>query len=217
MKKNFLVVVIILLLVTAKQVSAETRPLKTNELMYQTPTTASGRLQELKQENKRDIKELRAEYQANLQAIKDARKKAVVTRLNTNIALANQQATTTMAKGLEKIASLLARMSTQIQMLKAEGKDVTSASSAVTTAQAAIATAKAAITTQAANTYVLDISDEATLKTTVGGTVSQLRKDLQTTYQTVKAARDAVVQVARALALITKTTENSASSSATQL
>lgn len=217
MRKYTLIFTVSLLFLSVNQASAERVPLKANQLMYQTPTTASGRLQELKEENKKDIKELRAEYQTNLQAIKDARKKAIVTRLNTNISLVNQQATTSMAKGLEKIAALLARMSTQIQMLKAEGKDVTSASSAVTAAQTAIATAKAAITTQAANTYVLNISDESTLNTTVGGTVSQLRKDLQATYQTVKAARDAVVQVARALVLITKTTENSASSSATKL
>jgi hypothetical protein len=71
-------------------------------------------------------------------------------------------------------------------------------------ARAAILAAENVVASQAAKTYIMPITTTATLRTTVGSTVSQFRLDLKNTHQTLVTAKKAVMDTVRALAVLKK-------------
>ncbi len=157
----------------------------------------------------------RAAYQAKLQALKDVKKQAVVARINTSLITVNQQVTTHLSSSLDRLNGVLGTISTQVHALKTAGRDTASADAAITTAQQAIATAKASVTTQATNNYIIQLTDDAAVKTDVTVTVTQLKTDLTGVYQSVFSARSAVLTAAQELGKLSNAVQHSATTSAT--
>lgn len=154
-------------------------------------------------QNKKDVvQQKREEFKTRLQTIRNEKKKAVVERIDTKIANTNEVHTVRFTSILLKLQSILDRVSQKASEAKANGKDTTALDSSIVSAQAAIDSAKAAVSAQAAKTYAIQISDEATLRNSVGTTTSQFRKDLRDVHKAIVEAKQAVQNAVRELAKV---------------
>lgn len=161
-------------------------------------------------QNRRDVaaqrketaRQKREEFKTRLQTIRNEKKKAAVERIDTKISNMNKNHTETFTAVLDKLQSILDRVSQKASEAKTSGKDTTALDSSIISAQAAIDSAKAAVSAQAAKTYSIQISNEATLRSSVGTTVSQFRKDLRDLHKVVVSAKQAVQKAVKELAKI---------------
>lgn len=155
------------------------------------------RLEEMKKEASESLRLKKAELQQRLLSIRDAKKRALVTRINDKMVDANKRRTQHMLDVLERLRSLLDRLAQKAEVAKAETKDVTLVEQAITEARTSIDTAQSAVVSQAAKIYTIEASSEANLKTIVGKAVSQLHFDLKAVHQLVIAAKQKVAGVIR--------------------
>lgn len=153
-------------------------------------------------QRKEDAQQKREEFKTRLQTIRNERKKAAVERIDTKIANTNEVHTVRFTSILVKLQSILDRVSQKAQEAKANGKDTAVLDSSIVSAQAAIDSAKAAVSAQAAKTYAIQISDEATLRNSVGATTSQFKKDLRDVHKAIVEAKQAVQKAVSELARI---------------
>lgn len=144
----------------------------------------------------------REEFRARLSAIRDAKKKAIVERVDQRLAQINTNRTGTMTRHLTKIEEILDRIETRADTIAASGKDVGAVRTAITTARTAIASAKTTVAAQAAKTYAIDITTEANLGSAMSSVRTAFAKDLQAAHQSVVTARKSVRDVLTALAKV---------------
>lgn len=108
-----------------------------------------------------------------------------------------------MSDMLTKLADILTNITNRAATAQANGKDVTSVTTAVARAQQAITDAQAAVAAQAGTSCVLMFKSETSVKADVGYTISMMESTLKGTYTKVLAARTAVVGALKALAQAT--------------
>ena len=169
------------------------------------PTTAAPNpnlKRELIEQKQQLVKTTRAQFQTAVTQIKDVRKKAIVEKVDSRIATVDQIRTANMTKQLTQIKNVLDKLDLKIATASTAGKDVTVAKTAMSSARNAWTVAQTAVTAQAAKTYTPSISTDTTLKTVVSSTVKGVVDDLKNTHQLVIAARQAAVDVAKAVAKI---------------
>lgn len=160
------------------------------------------RVQERVQNRRENAAQKRQEMKKRLEVIRDEKKKVAVERIDTKIVNMNKNHTERFMAVLDKLQSILNRVSQKASEVKANGKDTAVLDSSIVSAQAAIDSAKAAVLAQATKTYAIQISDEATLRNSVGTTVSQFRKDLRDVHKTVVEAKQSVQKAVSELARI---------------
>ena len=153
--------------------------------------------------SKREFEDHKTAFRQQLALMKDAKKQAIVERLNTNCQDINQKRTDKMAAMLAKLSLILTNVTNSAASSSAAGKDTTAVDAAVTSAQTAIADAQATVAVQAGTTCTITISSEANVKTDVGKVVSGLQENLKSVYEKVLVARRAVSDAIRALARVT--------------
>lgn len=141
-------------------------------------------INKVKEDAKVLIQAKRDEFKVKLQTIKDQKKKTLVERIDIKLAEVNEKQTT-------KYSEALARLQGFLDKIKQSTTSATILTD-ISAAQTAIDTAKTAVEAQAAKTYVMIITDDATLKLNAGTTVSQLRLDLSAVYKLVINAKQAV-------------------------
>ena len=144
----------------------------------------------------------REEFRTRLSAIRDAKKKAIVERMDKRIGEINTNRTNIMTRHLTKIEELLNRIEARTLEVEKKGKDTTAVKAAIASARTAIAAAKSAVTTQAAKTYTIDITTEDKLGAAVSSARTAFAQDLQAVHQSVVAARKSVRDVLTALAKV---------------
>lgn len=144
----------------------------------------------------------REEFRARLSAIRDAKKKAIVERVDQRIAQINTNRIGIMTRHLTKIEEILNRIEARALEAEKNGKDITAVTSAIASARTAIASAKTTAAAQAAKTYAIDITTEANLGFAVSSVRIAFAKDLQAAHQSVAAARKSVRDVLTALAKV---------------
>ncbi len=142
----------------------------------------------------------RNEFKQQLAGIRDNQKTATVQRLDTRFVSINNLITDRWVTALETMSGMVDRASSEAAGLEESGVNTNLLDAAVTRAQTAITTAQTSVTTQAGKVYVINITTEAGLRANVGATVSQFRTDIRNTHSSVVAAKQAVMQVVRALA-----------------
>lgn len=136
-------------------------------------------------EIKEGISSRSAAFKEKLKTIQDGRKKEVTQRIQTKLADINKKRITHYREILKRLSNILVRLEEKNPDLDIEK------------AKQAIVVAQAAVDAQAAKEYIPAIKDENTLRQTVGSSMTQLQKDLQTTKLLVQAAKDAVMEVAK--------------------
>lgn len=174
----------------------------THMTMKQTLTQDRQAFQAQKQAFREKLTTERATFKQQLAKITDQRKQTLVTNINDRIASVSADKTTTMNAALSQMTTILNNITQQEQTLKTQGTDTTMLESAIAAAQQAITAADTSVTTQAGKVYTLTITNDATLRESVGQTVSQFRTDLSGVYQQVVSAKQAVMQAAMELAKI---------------
>lgn len=137
------------------------------------------------------VKERRMEAKERVTLWRDERKKAAVERVQNALDNINARRTEHFSRILERLSEVLAKI---------DGRtDDAAVQVQIAEAQAAIDTASDAVEVQAAKDYTIEVTDESTAKTVVGGVFRQLQADLNAVGDLVRAARTAVQEAHRAL------------------
>lgn len=140
-----------------------------------------------------------SQFTTKLNTIADARKRALLQKLNTNCQAINQKRTDAMTVMLTKLSQILANVVNRAATVKA---DVSSVDSAVAAAKSAITDAQTAVSAQAAKQCVLTFASERSMKADVGKVISNLQSELRAVQKKVTDARTAVGNAIRALAAV---------------
>lgn len=170
---------------------------------------------EAKDAMKDKMQQAREEFKTKMAAIKDTKKQEIITNLDTRIATINKNRTTEMTERLERLTTILGKISTKEAALKSEGKNTTTLASDITVAQTAIDAAKTAVTAQAAKEYTMNITTETALKSAASTTIQQFMKDIKSVHAKVVAAQQAVVKAYKDLGLLTGATPSPTTSVST--
>lgn len=165
------------------------------------PQTIKDRIKTLKEERRGFIKETRDQmkekmeaFKAQIRSIKDERKQILTERITDKIASSNARLTNKMDKALDHLTQILTRVKNRSTDFKAQGKDTTALDQAISAAEAAIAEGKNAVDAQGAKEYTANITNESTLRNTIGQMVSGFRLDLQAVHKLVIDARQAIAK-----------------------
>jgi hypothetical protein len=167
----------------------------------ESPQAVRDRLNTLKEERQRVMKETREEgknrmetFRAQIKAIRDERKQMLTDRISDKTASSNARLTDRMGKALGHLREILNRVKARSVDFKAQGKDTTALDAAVISAESAIAAAQSAVDAQREKEYTANITDELTLRNTIGQMVSQFRQDIRAVHKLVVDARQAVMK-----------------------
>lgn len=169
------------------------------EEMKQNAETLREDMKQKREESKSRFELQREEFKERINTIKDEQKKTLIENIDEKINEMNIQHTDRLAQVLSKVDDILSRLEEKITDLKQKSIDTAEAEKAVTEAKTVIQTASDAITVQAGKQYVIRISDsdESNLRDEVKKTYTIFKADITAVHEKVKAARQAVVNVAR--------------------
>lgn len=157
----------------------------------------------------------RAELQTKLAKIRDANKVRLVEKIDGSVADLNKRTTDHYLNVLDQINSVLTRVIAKTDKVQTEGKDVAVVRAKITLAQTAIASAKTKVQAQAAKTYTINVTTDATLKRAVQTVRKALHDDLVLVRDAVRAAHEAVKQAIVALANLAGESTSTAVTSST--
>ena len=172
---------------------------QTTSTATSTPQTIKDRLRTIKEERQTFVAETREQvkgkmeaFRAQIKTIRDERKQILTEKIADKVASSNARLTNRMDKALDHLTDILNRVKNRSAAFKAGGKDTTALDQAISAAEAAIAEAKNAVEAQGAKEYTANITDESTLRNTIGQMVSGFRLDIQAVHKLVIAAKQAV-------------------------
>ena len=177
--------------------------------------TRKAEIEKIRLEKKSEMAVKKAEFEEQLQTLKDETKKQIAEKISERLTTSNTNATNRMFEIIDKLNEIMLRIEAKVTDAKTNGIDTTVQDEGIQNAKLAIQGASDAITEQAAKEYIITVGDDTTLRNDVGTVVSQQKQDLRTTYELVRSARQAVRQVAKSLKDLLKTTMNSESEATT--
>jgi hypothetical protein len=192
----------LLLIILVSTANAQTSTTTSSSGTVNNASKLKEQMQLLQDQKIAAVSQARDEFKAKLQVIKDQRKKILVERIDAKLARVNKKQT-------ERFSEVLTRLQGFLNNIKQSTTD-TKVLADIAAAQTAIDAAKAAVDVQAAKTYIIQITDDATLRLNVGTTVSQFRQDLMATYKLVIDAKQAVQKLNTDKSLMRKEATNSA-------
>jgi len=181
----------------ALKTEAQTRAREAAVKIKEARTNAQARVKAAREEGKKKIQEL-----------KDTKKREAATKIVAQLDRINKNWTDHFTKVLDRLDAVLQKIKSRSEKAAANGKDISTVTTAITDAQAKIDAARTAVAAQAQKTYVLDttvIVDPNTsgqdnlmagLRTQFKTLKEQLHKDLTTLRDgAMKDARKAVADV----------------------
>lgn len=152
-------------------------------------------LQLRRKEAKEEFAAKREEFQAKLSELKSARKQKIIENTDERLVKLNETRTDRLSEHLNNMSEILDR----IEAKAADLADPTDVDEAIEQARAAIETAQSAIEEQVGNVYIVDITDEDTLKTDVKAVVDNFKADMKALISLVKDAHKETREAAQAL------------------
>jgi hypothetical protein len=156
-------------------------------------------LSEAKEAAREERQEARDEFRERLAEIKDAQKRERLEHVGQMLDQINERWTAHFDNVLLRLSEILAKIGTRADKLEEDGQDVVSVRDAIADAEIAIDAAQVVVNTQAGNSYVIDITDEESLKGDVKSARDELHADLTATRDEVRTARQAVHDAFQAL------------------
>jgi DNA repair exonuclease SbcCD ATPase subunit len=159
-------------------------------------------VEERREVAKTDIAEKRKQLKERLQTIKDARKRSLIEKLDTQLDDINARYVDRYSDQLAKSEEVLQKIISRTDKAEAAGSVVSDVRSAISAAEAAIASARAQVATQTGKTYVINVTTETELRVAVEAARGALRTDLKVVADLVRAAQAAVRKAATALLAI---------------
>ncbi len=152
------------------------------------------------EEKKQRIASKTAELKVRLSEFRDKKKTALVEKINNSLNTVNDKQTASMQKHLEKMDELLTKLEERVNNKAAEGKDISSASSALALSATQIATAKSAVSVQADKDYAIDVSTESAVRADAKTARDALHADLKQVRQLVILAKQGLANAIRVAA-----------------
>lgn len=152
----------------------------------------SDAMQETKDARKAAIEAAREEFREKLAEIRNVQKRRILERIGDRLDQINDRWTTHFDNVLSRLGEILAKIGTRADKLEGDGQDVALVRQAITDAETAIALAQGVVDSQAENSYVIDITDEASLKDDFKAVRDILHSDLTATRDEVRTARQTV-------------------------
>lgn len=178
---------------TSDQTTDSATQLQEDRLKQRLNTLQSDAAQ--RRQNISDIADQRRqEFKDRLQTIRDEAKKTIVERIDTKIATINTNATIRLSSALNKLSSAITRIEDKITSDQNESQEVLQA---IDTAKASIEAAETAVDEQASKSYIIEITDEESLRQAVSTVVQQFKSDLDTTKRSVLQAKSDTLTAAR--------------------
>ncbi len=150
-----------------------------------------------REESREKFQMQREEFKENVKTIRDENKRSMVESIDTRINELNVSHTERLENVLSKIMDILERIEEKVLARQEEGENNEDLKEAIEEAKTIISSATEAITAQAGKEYLIDTSDEMNLREEVKKTFSTFKMDIIAVHEKVKAAREAVVKVAR--------------------
>ncbi len=195
--------------------ASSTPGIKRNEVMERVNKTLEN-VEDKIELNQEEREARREEFQTKLEEMKDIRKQAMIERVDEKISNFNEKHTTKLQNGLTRMQAVLDKVETRASSESAKGVDVDEVEAAVEEAQTAIDAAQEAITTQLEKEYVIDLTDETSIRSSAKELFTEFRTDLKAVHELVKDAHTAVVKAARTLpkSIVTSVEDNSSSDEA---
>ena len=148
-------------------------------------------------------------FRTKLETITDEQKKTLLERIDTKITTLNTNRTTRATENITKLENVLARITELQTTLDSQGVNTASLTASITQAEEAISEAKLAIETQAGKEYIIQITTETALKSSVGTLLRTLNQDLTAMYKSVMTAKQEVINAAQEAKNLNSTQEES--------
>jgi hypothetical protein len=157
---------------------------------------------EVKNAMRTQLADARTAFKEKLAAIKDVKKQTIAENLDSRINAINKKRTDEMSLRLDRLSSILSKISTKGAALKAQGKNTGTLDAKITAAQAQLDAAKQAVTDQAAKDYVLVITTDPGLKNAASTLIRQFMTDIKAVHSKVVAAQLSVVKIYKEIGLL---------------
>lgn len=161
---------------------------------------------EAKETMHQEISQARTNFKTKLTEIKDTKKQEIVTNLDNRIATINKNRTDEMSKRLDRLTTILGKISTKEATLKSEGKNTVTLASDIAAALTSIDAAKQAVTDQSAKDYVMTITTDTALRSSASTTIKQFMTDIKAVFLKVTSTQKAVVKAYQDLGALQGTT-----------
>jgi len=139
-------------------------------------------------------------FETKLATVKDAKKKAILENVETNIQNVNTKRSQTMLKYLTDMSNILQKISVRIE--ESGRTDTADIYNAIAEAEKSIDTAVTAVSEQAQKAYSITISTESAAKADVDTARKTLETDLKAVHEKVTAARKSVENVINEVKLL---------------
>ncbi len=156
-------------------------------------------LSEAREAAREERQNARAEFRERLAEVRNAQKRERLEHVSQMLDQINEKWAAHFDNVLLRLSEILAKIGTRADKLEEDGQDVASVRDAIADAEAAIDAAQVVVDTQAENIYVIDITDEESLKDDVKSARDELHTDLTVARDEVKTARQAVHDAFQAL------------------
>ncbi|MBI2033406.1 MAG: hypothetical protein HYT10_03025 [Candidatus Levybacteria bacterium] len=135
-----------------------------------------------------------AALKERLAEFKDKKKATKILRVSANLSHINKQRIANFTLLLGQMDSIIKRLQTYVSSASASGKDVSTAQQAITAAETALTNAKTAVEIQSLKDYTITVTDEEKVIEEAKEARDKLKSDLETTHESIKQARTAVVE-----------------------
>lgn len=152
-------------------------------------------VQTKREEAQQEFAAARETFQKQLTALKDEQKAAIVEQVDARLQKLNETKTDALSQHLNSISEVLDR----IDEKAADLDDPTEVDKAIEEARAAIQTAQSAVEEQAGLEYVVEITDETSLRADVQKVVDAFKSDMKTVIDLVRDAHKQAREAAQAL------------------
>lgn len=173
-------------------IATEKKPGLLKELKDKLEATKANRI-----ERKEVRKEAHTAKKEEFERIRNEKKRTIVQAVCARFKELNSNLTTHFTAALARMEKMLEKLESRLTKATQRGRDTSSCTETIATARAAISSAQSAIDTQQGNTYACEITDEATLGSTLSATKKTLTGDLKDTRDTIQQARQAVTNALR--------------------
>lgn len=173
-------------------------PLRTNTA----PSTTSVASSTVRAEFESRLEQARNAAASRVAQFLGASKEKTAERIFNRIHGVNETLTLNYLRYLDRLDAALNKLASRAEKIKADGKDVSSVESAIDEARQFIAQLRDQVTAQRQKTYTLDIQSREEIKAAFQGALRAMQNDDRRLRNELRAAKERVQDVYRALAAI---------------
>ena len=171
------------------------------EVKREAVTTAAqerrSNIDQIRAETQNKVEERREEFLIKLASIRDENKREIVERVSQKISLMNENWTDRWTRSLMRLSELIVKIEERVA--NNDLRDASETQGLIQNAKSSIDDAQSAVDKQAANSYVIEITDEENLRADVNQTMNQFKEDLRSVHALVKNAHQAVRLIIKSL------------------